>query len=522
MQENMRPITNQDINSLYEDMKGMPQQYVNHYLLSGNPMQKLVAGMVKDQRASVKTAPPAPTQTVLDQKAQAAEPGVAALPVREDMFAEESYANGGIVAFADGGALPEFRATDVTAPVGRFAREVGETVAEYLARVARESGMPVGQLASDPEIKKQIGYGERENLMVPEGSFDFSGANAPAPALAPSGPPAGAPAGPSVGGYGAVARRDLMQGYAKAEKGLQGILDYKSPYAGDVKAGLGMLKERAAKPAVTKEEALAEAAKMYEGEPYAEYKSYLESKVKGAEGEKSKAGWAAAMMAGLGMASGKSQYALTNIAEGATKGADYYLDKINKIDAANEQYQKGLAEIAQAKRLEQRDMQKEAKAVYERGQERMESAQDKYLNVVGRMEDSDKQVVRDVGIARSNLGAKEGEARAGIRMDEAKMAQQAAQHAQTIRMYENKLATAVGEQKARLLAVRANVIKNLPNDPNFMREITALDTKYKDYPDKSLYNSEVNLIRNKYIAEGLGVALESMGSIPTAESYGAE
>lgn len=516
MQENMRPITNQDINSLYEDMKGMPQQYVNHYLLSGNPMQKLVAGMVKDQRASVKTAPPAPTQTVLDQKAQAAEPGVAALPVREDMFAEESYANGGIVAFADGGALPEFRATDVTAPVGRFAREVGETVAEYLARVARESGMPVGQLASDPEIKKQIGYGERENLMVPEGSFDFSGANAPAPALAPSGPPAGAPAGPSVGGYGSTARRDLLKGYAEAEKGLQGIKDYKSPYAGEVEAGLGMLRARAQKPAITEEEALAKTSKMYEGEPYEEYKSYLEGKVKGAEGEKSKAGWAAAMMAGLGMASGKSQYALTNIAEGATKGADYYLDKINKIDAANEQYQKGLAEIAQAKRLEQRDMRKEANAVYDRGQERMESAQDKFLNVTGDMDRADKKIVSDIGIARSNLGAKKGEALAGLAMDSAKLAQQAAQHAQTLKMYENRIAAAAGQQKASLLKTYATISKNVDASPVYQSAVSQIMAKYKDRPNDPQMNYDLANLKQTMLAQELEMMGETQSQVPSA------
>jgi len=560
MQENMRPITSQNINSLYADMEGMPQQYVNHYLLSGNPMQKLVAGMIKDQRATVKPQTQAPTQTVLDQKAQTVEPGVAALPLRDGMFSEETYANGGIVAFSEGGDVPRYNGEEtswVQRNIGAPISELGGRVTswqekqkrladlkqqkQYLsmglgvgpgvgvftkespeARQAREAQLAditqqIENLSSAKEITPSA-YGERENLMVPEGSFGSPTANVPPPPPppAPSGPPAGAPAGPSVGGYGSTARRDLMAGYAQAEKGLEGIANYQGKYAPEEKAGLGMLRERAQKPAITEEESLAKAAKLYEGEPNAEYKAYLEGKVKGIEGDKTKAGWAAAMMAGLGMASGKSQYALTNIAEGATKGADYYLDKINKIDTANEQYQKGLADLAQAKRLEQRDMRKEANAVYQRGQERMEDAQDKYVGTIGKMNDSDKQIVKDVKVAQANLGAKKGEGLANIAMDSAKLAQSAAQHAQTIGMYEKRMNAAVGQQRAAMLKNYATISKNINDNPEYQAAVSQIMAKYKDRPNDFQREADLGNLKKSFFARELEMMGESQSQIPSA------
>ena len=110
MQQNMRPITKPDLNSVFESMLPLAKsnpQYINAYLLTGTPEQKLAAAMIKDMPQS--QTPPAqtqaPTQTVIDQKLAQAEPGIAALPVAESMFDGGTYAAGGIIAFEEGGSI---------------------------------------------------------------------------------------------------------------------------------------------------------------------------------------------------------------------------------------------------------------------------------------------------------------------------------------------------------------------------------------------------------------------------------
>jgi hypothetical protein len=149
-QQNLTPITHPDLNSVFEAMlplvKSNPQ-YINAYLLTGSPEQKLAAAMIKDMSASQPTTAPAqaPTQTIIQQKLaglgglqqgtpapQAGQPpmplggqpqmppqggqqvamnaaggmiafdegGIAALPIRDSMYNEDSFAHGGIVGFA--------------------------------------------------------------------------------------------------------------------------------------------------------------------------------------------------------------------------------------------------------------------------------------------------------------------------------------------------------------------------------------------------------------------------------------
>lgn len=110
MQQNMRPITKPDLNSVFESMLPLAKsnpQYINAYLLTGTPEQKLAAAMIKDmpQSPTLPAQTQAPTQTVIDQKLAQAEPGIAALPVAESMFDGGTYAAGGIVAFEEGGSI---------------------------------------------------------------------------------------------------------------------------------------------------------------------------------------------------------------------------------------------------------------------------------------------------------------------------------------------------------------------------------------------------------------------------------
>ena len=197
MQQNMRPITKPDLNTIFESMLAIPAdvraQHVNAYLLTGTPEQKLAAAMIKDMPQSQAPSAPvqAPTQTVIEQKAAQAEPGIASLPVAEGMFDGGSYAGGGIIAFDDGGDVPSYAgdsrygslvnaatvtpigaavsgyknvkdiaAGDAAQQIGGVVKNAWETYGEYLKRAANIIGVPVDTLLKEtqaaPEAAKPL------------------------------------------------------------------------------------------------------------------------------------------------------------------------------------------------------------------------------------------------------------------------------------------------------------------------------------------------------------------------------
>lgn len=66
----------------------------------------------KEIRKSAQPQQAAPTQTIAAQEVAQAAPGIAQLPVRDDMFNEQSMAAGGIVAFEEGGEVKRFDGLD--------------------------------------------------------------------------------------------------------------------------------------------------------------------------------------------------------------------------------------------------------------------------------------------------------------------------------------------------------------------------------------------------------------------------
>lgn len=139
MQQNMRPITKPDLNTIFESMLSIPAnvraQHVNAYLLTGTPEQKLAAAMIKDMPQSQAPAAPAqaPTQTVIDQKLAQVDPGIASLPVAEGMFDGGSYAGGGIIAFDEGGDVPSYAGPRGSYVVGPDPNELMQSYSSNLA-----------------------------------------------------------------------------------------------------------------------------------------------------------------------------------------------------------------------------------------------------------------------------------------------------------------------------------------------------------------------------------------------------
>jgi hypothetical protein len=160
--QNFRPTTNPDFNQQYEEyhkaLSLAPENYIRHFMLTGDPVAKLAAAAVMDQKAKAQTAPQAPTQSVIDKLAQPqglaqlpqgmapqgpavapqqlaqaeapvaqmADGGIVGLPMDSGMF-EGGYAGGGIIAFDDGGDVPSYasqgavrRPAYLSNPVGKY------------------------------------------------------------------------------------------------------------------------------------------------------------------------------------------------------------------------------------------------------------------------------------------------------------------------------------------------------------------------------------------------------------------
>ena len=362
MQQNMRPITKPDLNSIFESMLAIPAdvrgQHINAYLLTGTPEQKLAAAMIKDMPQGQAPAAPAqaPTQTVIDQKLAQVEPGIAALPVDDGMFNEQSMAAGGIIAFDDGGTIAYNRALQNSflgpdalgmagTMVDRYAPNIKNLVKEaggFL--VDKVSGMRwvrnpytgelqrASEVVEDPNSGKFANLGPMGDNQVPpaEGlasiQTPFSAkpasqqkvnlANTAAqpitevrPAAAPKAAPKAAPATDPRLATG----RDF--GYDLPEIKVNKLTE---------PAGLSTL------DALNQHKQALEDAGI-DPDYYAKQADKINEQKEALKGDKEQAAWMALAKAGFGMAAGKSQFALSNLAEGAMQGLDQYGRDLKEI-----------------------------------------------------------------------------------------------------------------------------------------------------------------------------------------------
>ena len=85
--------------------------------------------------------------------------------------------------------------------------------------------------------------------------------------------------------------------------------------------------------------------------PYEKYEKSLAREEGEAEGKKAENFKMALINAGLAIAGGKSQYALSNIAEGAQVGTKQYAEGVKELNKAAKEREKALAEIEQSRNL---------------------------------------------------------------------------------------------------------------------------------------------------------------------------
>jgi hypothetical protein len=359
----------------------------------------------KEMRNSAAPQQPAPTQTVADQTIAETQPmqGVAALPVPEQMFNPESYASGGIVAFEDGGEVPGFykggmpglSEDDVAyqealrqAELPSWMRTgldytaflpytLGKKGIDYLKGrqpvydaeqgkyVLQRDLPPVDtKAAEDAAFKARMDRGLKERA-------DYVQANpqvaAPQVAVAPPKPNAQAafpgPYAPNANPEAIAERQaELLKnrfappaGTAVATKPASvgsplgiGALAYK-PYQTDT-AGFDAL--------MPEQRSMRDYAAEFKDElgddpGRAAMKENLAKMRATGEKEAERAPWMALAEAGLGMAAGRSQFALQNIAEGGKQGLKAFAESRDTLRKAEERRFELESKVAQAERAEQ-------------------------------------------------------------------------------------------------------------------------------------------------------------------------
>lgn len=367
MQQNMRPITKPDLNSVFEAMLPLAKtnpQYINAYLLTGTPEQKLAAAMIKDMPQGQAPSAPAqaPTQTVIDQKAAQVEPGIAALPVAEGMFEGGSYAGGGIVAFDDGGDVPGYASQgEVTNKYPSFGGGMGFNAPIGYPDINSQVEQALQGAVKQTLAKAKAGLSltqDEKNLLASRGFINSaSGPTAEKPQFLPEAvapqvqkPLAAQPvidpnkkAAVVTEPAAAAASDAQLTGQRVAEKPTAQQMQSAIPINLDKRFGLTSIDPNKYLPKqetmteVEKEQADAYARAGITDKPYeAGLKSILDRREKLAKSEE-QAPWMALAKAGFAMAGGKSQFALQNIAEGAGVGLADLTAAKDKLDTRRDQ-----------------------------------------------------------------------------------------------------------------------------------------------------------------------------------------
>ena len=280
-----------------------------------------------------------PTQTVAAQVAQP-EPGVAALPIPQDMFEEKSMAAGGIVAFADGGSTG-FRLSDPQWEGFNWAPTGSTKYNQNLQDLYQRAKVNTPWLTYD-EFVRQV---KSAPVAAPSDAEVINAATMPKRNITPI-------------NYDKVPAREVVKApplanttidqsrSTPAPTGIQRVAyqpgeDYTADY------------EKQIRPGETAQEAMAK----YQGllgtdvgrEKLNERLAAMEAK---AAKEEEQAPWMALARAGLGMAAGKSQFALQNIAAGGAEGLKDLAESKARLQASEEKRFAIQSQLAQADRAE--------------------------------------------------------------------------------------------------------------------------------------------------------------------------
>ena len=353
-----------NIVQLQSRLKGVPENTLIEYVQNPNgqvPSFLALSELTrrKELRAGAGQAPQMPTQTVADEVVSSSSPGIDNLPIREDMFQEESYANGGIVSFANGGTsfmplsynefvrlLPAQQAKYVetygkapdrvqtTNPLQR-AGVIGTPTTAMERLYAGQN--PVSSL-SNQDRATDLGAILPKDAMLPKTTL---GKTSPAPMTSSAPAPAGIGSLPVA----PVAPAQSVAPVAPAQS-VDSMYEEPKDFSNNFDA---MMQEEQ-----TPQEKMAEMQGILGTDPARAKLQERLSKMEAASAKDAeKAPWMALAEAGLGIAAGSSPFALQNIAEGGKAGLKSLAEAKQRAVAAEEKQFEAANRLAQADRAEQ-------------------------------------------------------------------------------------------------------------------------------------------------------------------------
>lgn len=518
MQQNMRPITKPDLNSIFESMLAIPAdvraQHVNAYLLTGSPEQKLAAAMIKDMPQGPAPSAPtqAPTQSVISKLTD--DPGIASLA--GGGIVGNYYAGGGIIAFDDGGDVPGYaNEGEVSSPAWRYGsdspalRDFKDYTSKYALRKKvldkyNTKAGPAGFFMSQTDA-------ERAQAKDIVNNIDSMGVDQLQAALNMGAPAAAAPA--QAKPLAAMPARDKVQEAADAAAPVNksssfssklgdldwtNITDNSSAYEKlkqDVKSPQALIDERAGLIGIDPNRAANDARL-----------KAMEEKTSKAE---EAAPWMALAQFGLGIAGARKGQEGEYISKSGINALQGLSAAKDKVEAAREKQFDLSTRQAQADRAE-----KVAAADYGIRSKEHTEAQNRAAELAKIGYKTDLEVKNATGMYDAK------KTKATVALEEQKIKQSAAQHSQTIAMYEKRMKSADAATAAKLLTTKQTVMKNMQSDPAYTDAYLALKKKYNNDVGNELFKGELKLLREGYIANALGQVLEADEGIKTAESLG--
>jgi len=370
----------------------MPDQALQQYAMmnKSDPYILALAVSESNRRKQMREAAVAPAQEmpkVADQAvasmALPEEQGIGALP------ADMQFADGGLVAFANGGeverlqagglpyetqydrmnrlnrerAIQEEQARLAAIPQGSETTPYGEqmrNVGRFIDRLVPDPMMLFRRVVGDPSLAREEAASEipqasysNEGRRVPVGiaSLPAAGSSSAAQSLQSASLPSGQGAIPKAPGVTGdmVSRAKNMAGQIYDTGGIDKLLQEKQDLVNRREAELREgLKSRPTEQAFTGLE------------------ESLKKEAEAESGEKEQAKGMAIFKAGLAMMSGTSPYALQNIGKGATAGLEDYSAAIKDFKKAAKDREKLMAEIEEKRRLQKVGDWEAAQAVDEK------------------------------------------------------------------------------------------------------------------------------------------------------------
>jgi hypothetical protein len=370
-----------NIIKLQNELKGVPDDALIGYVQNptGNVPSYLALSELqrrKDMRAKYQ-AQQAPESSVADDLGQQAQPqpqgvaamsqaqpqmqmedqGVAGLPVDDSMYDEENFANGGIVAFQEGG----------TSRIGRWWEGYKQRGQESLAREDEIQRLqneynsltisPFQKtLEGQPETaaKRQAEIKQRINELRAQKSS--SGVSSTIPTKDVLGSQAAADA--SI--RGSLGTSDTIPAYVPP------AVDQQPPVVNPYAVDTSIPKPFSVEEAMKRQQ---EAMQMAGVDPdfYKKQAAELLEQRDALKGERSEAGNLALIRAGLATMGGTSPFALVNLGKGAEAGVEQYTQDTRNIRAENRLLKQADLKLKEAQNAQQRgDAQGAIKAIQER------------------------------------------------------------------------------------------------------------------------------------------------------------